>query len=58
MYIVPSGFHPTRTNVVPLATGGQRTMVVGRAIKSYGDDTGQVKNQEASTGLKRMVGVT
>jgi hypothetical protein len=31
-------------------------MVVGRPIKSYGDDTGQVKNQEASTGLKRMVG--
>ena len=33
-------------------------MVVGRAIKSYGDGTGQVKNPEASTGLKRMVSVT
>ena len=45
MYIVPSVFPPARTNLVPPTTGGQRTMVVGRAIKSYGDDTGQVKTR-------------
>ena len=33
-------------------------MVLGRAIASYGDGTGQVKKPEVSTGLKRVVGVT
>ena len=53
MYIEPSGFCPGRTKA-DRSRQMSVTMVLGRAIESYGDGTGEVKKPEASIVLKRI----